>query len=67
MHKPESRDPVQRPQVRWVPPPEASYSANFDAAVFQGSGSAGISVVCRDHTGSIIAALSQKNWLMSIN
>ena len=46
--------------MRWVLPPEASYKANFDAAVFEGSGSAGIGVVCRDHTGSIIAALSQK-------
>ena len=58
---------MQKQLSSWVPPLEASYSANFVAAVFQGSGSAGISVVCRDHTGSIIAALSQKNWLMSIN
>ena len=60
MHKQECREPIRHPQMRWSRPPEASYKANFDAAFFEGSGSAGIGVVYRDHTGNVITALSQK-------
>ena len=39
---------------------EQHYKGNFDAAFFDASGCAGIGVVFRDHTGQVIAALSQK-------
>ena len=52
--------PTRRPPVRWSPPPETSYKANFDAAIFYGTSSVGIGVLFRDHSGSIIAALSQR-------
>ena len=47
-------------RVCWCPPPEQYYKGNFDAAFFDASGCAGIGVVFRDHTGQVIAALSQK-------
>ena len=46
--------------MQWCPPQAGFFKANFDAAVFDGSGSAGIGVAIRDHSGQIIAALSQK-------
>ncbi|XP_030964030.1 uncharacterized protein LOC115985202 [Quercus lobata] len=56
----EQQLPTRRPPVRWSPPPETSYKANFDAAIFDGTSSVGIGVVFKDHSGSIIAALSQR-------
>ena len=47
----EQHEPLRRPQVRWSPLPEDHYKANFDAAFFEESGSAGVGVVYRDHTG----------------
>ena len=46
--------------VYWHPPQEGMYKANFDAALFDGLGMAGLGVVMRDSMGNIIAALSQK-------
>lgn len=52
---------MRRSLVCWSLPPEASsYKANFDAAIFDRTSSVGIGVVFRDHSGSIIAALSQR-------
>lgn len=52
---------VPRPaEVRWTPLTEQNYKGNFDAAFFYVSGCAGFGVVFRDHTRSIIFALSQK-------
>ena len=50
---------VQLVPVRWSPPPEDRFKINFDAAYFEDSGSAGIGVVCRDHSRQAIAALCQ--------
>ena len=36
------------------------YKANFDAALFDGLGMAGLGVIVKDYTGHIIVALSQK-------
>ena len=36
------------------------YKANFDAALFDGLGMAGLGVVVKDYMGHIIAVLSQK-------
>ena len=51
---------VRRPQARWSPPPVGTYKANFDAALFEELHCAGLVVVYRDHSGHIIAALSQR-------
>ena len=45
--------------MRWLPPPEVCFKANFDASLFDGTNSVGIGVVVRDHLGCVIAALSQ--------
>ncbi|XP_075663116.1 uncharacterized protein LOC142632628 [Castanea sativa] len=55
----EQREPMRRPQVRQSPPPKYYYKANFDAAFFEESGSVGVGVVYRDHTGQVIEALQQ--------
>ncbi|XP_050241121.1 uncharacterized protein LOC126690018 [Quercus robur] len=48
--------------ARWIPPQDTFYKANFDAAIFEDLGSAGLGVVIRDCHGQVIAALSQKIW-----
>uniref|UniRef100_A0A7N2LNL5 RNase H type-1 domain-containing protein n=1 Tax=Quercus lobata TaxID=97700 RepID=A0A7N2LNL5_QUELO len=51
---------INHPPVKWTPPPETVYKANFDAALFEHLGLAGLGVVFQDSGGNIIAALSQK-------
>lgn len=46
--------------VRWTHPLDGLYKVNFDAALFEGSGYAGIGVAIQDLSGAIIGALSQK-------
>ena len=46
--------------MRWTRPPDGLYKVNFDAALFEGSGCAGIGVAVRDSSEVIIDALSQK-------
>ena len=53
-------NPGPRLVARWSPPPENCYKINFDAALFDHLGYAGIGVVVRDHRGEVMAALSQK-------
>ena len=60
VHTQPIRSEVQRHQIRWTKPPEDFYKANFDAAFFENSNTAGIGVVIRDCNGNIIGALSQK-------
>ena len=59
-NKPEARPRVHSPPTRWVPPENGLYKVNYDAAIFDSLGYAGLGVVIRDSTGQIIAALSQK-------
>ena len=47
-------------RVRWSPPTENLYKANFDAALFEHLGFAGLGVVVRDYRGNVLVALSQK-------
>lgn len=54
------RSAPQHDQVRWIPPSEQNYKGNFDAALFDDSGCAGVGVVFRDHRSQVIASLSQK-------
>lgn len=54
-------NPVRHaPRVKWSPPAEGGYKANFDAAFFENSELVGIGVVVRDSFGNVMGALSQK-------
>ena len=44
----------------WLPSSENCYKVNFDTALFDRLGCAGIGVVLQDHRGDIMATLSQK-------
>ena len=46
--------------VHWSHPLESFYKVNFNAAMFENLGCAGIGVTIRDSAGEIIAALSQR-------
>ena len=48
------------PSCKVVPPPVGVYKANFDATLFEHNNFAGLGVVVRDCSGSVIGALSQK-------
>ena len=52
------RGPVT--QVRWFRPPEGVFKVNFDGALFENVGYAGIGVSIRDSEGEITWALSQR-------
>lgn len=54
-----------RPRIRWSPPPSNGYRANFDAAIFQDVGRAGIGVIIRDSQGLAMASLTQNVQLAS--
>ena len=47
-------------QVCWSRLPKDVFKVNFDAALFENIGSAGIGVAIRDSEGEIIVALSQR-------
>ena len=59
-HKPKPLVTPRPTRVRWFPPTENLYKANFDAALFDHLGFAGLGVVVRDYRGNVLAALSQK-------
>ncbi|KAL0012947.1 hypothetical protein SO802_000016 [Lithocarpus litseifolius] len=45
-------------QQQWQPPDSQNYKANFDAAVFKATNSAGIGVIIKDCDGEVFGALS---------
>ena len=47
-------------KTKWSPPLGESYKTNYDGAVFEDSGEAGIGVVVCNANGEVIAALSEK-------
>ncbi|XP_028113862.1 uncharacterized protein LOC114311893 [Camellia sinensis] len=49
--------------IRWSPPAEGLFKANFDRACDVAEGFIGVGVVVRDHTGSVLAAMSAKRVL----
>ena len=51
---------VHSPPTRWVLPEDGLYKVNYDAAIFDSLGYAGLGVVIKDCTSQIIAILSQK-------
>ena len=51
---------MRRPQARWSPPPAGTYKVNFDAAIFEELHCAGLGIVYQDHSGQVLAALSQR-------
>ena len=48
---------IPHPVVRWSPPLEDCFKANFDAAYFEESDSTSIGVVYRDHSEQAIVTL----------
>ena len=54
-----TRSRVFRTRQTWTPPSKGFYKINFDGAIFESSGRAGMGVVVRDVEGMAIAALSQ--------
>ena len=52
--------PPRPARARWSPPAENLYKANFDSALFEHLGFAGLGVVVRDDRGYVLVALSQK-------
>ena len=63
-NKQEVRPRYRCPTARWVPPGADWYKANYDVAIFDSLGYAGLGVVIRDSSGNVIAALSQKIGLL---
>ena len=54
-----------RQRARWSPPPPDWFKANFDAAIFEDVGRAGLRVIIRDSQGLAMAALAQNVRLAS--
>ena len=50
--------PSVRPRVRWSPPPLDWNKANFDVAIFQDDGRAGLGVIIRDSRGLVMVSLT---------
>ena len=59
-NKQEARLKARSLSARWVPPKVDFYKVNYDAAIFESLGYAGLGVVIRDCTDNVIAELSQK-------
>ena len=60
-----TRSRVMRTRQTWTPLSEGFYKINFDGAIFENFGRAGLGVVVRDVEGMVIAALSQNIQLPS--
>ncbi|KAK7842554.1 hypothetical protein CFP56_013632 [Quercus suber] len=60
VHKPKLVVNPRPALVRWSPPTENLVNANFDVALFDHLGFAGLGVVVRGCQGNVLAALSQK-------
>ena len=60
VHYKEASGNVHPPLVRWIPPLASWYKLNFDATLLDGFNQVGLSVVCRDFQGHVLAAFSQK-------
>ena len=64
VHKPKPMVTPKPAHVRWSPPMENLYKANFDAALFEHLGFAGLGMVVRDCRRNVLAAFSQKVALL---
>ena len=53
-------NPSPQQQVQWKKPTTSGFKVNYDGAVFAETAEAGIGVVVRTATGSLMATLSQK-------
>ena len=50
---------VPQQRTKWKPPDARSFKINFDGVIFKQENKSGIGVVIRDHTGAIMASLTQ--------
>ena len=57
--------PTVRPRARWSPPPIGWFKANFDVALFQDVGQAGLGVIIHDSQGLVMVSLAQNIQLAS--
>ena len=57
--------PTVRPCARWSPPPIGWFKANFDVALFQDVGQAGLGVIIHDSQGLVMVSLAQNIQLAS--
>ncbi|KAL0005237.1 hypothetical protein SO802_012798 [Lithocarpus litseifolius] len=51
---------AKRKNIKWKPPSTGMYKTNFDNAVFEESGEAGIGVIIRNSRGKVMASLAEK-------
>ena len=58
-HSKEKRK-TPRGKIKWSPPPSGMFKTNFDGAIFEELGEAGIGVVIRNFAGEVMASLSEK-------
>ena len=55
-----TRQVVQNDGMRWIPPPQAVYKLNYDAALFEDSASIGFGAVIKNSIGEVMAAMTVK-------
>ena len=58
-HSTDPSPPSTRSQIKWEPPPMDWFKINFDGAVFQEKGEAGLGIIIHNDHGLIMAALTQ--------
>ena len=55
-----TRQVVQNDGTRWIPPPQAVYKLNYNAAMFEDSTSTGFGAVIRNSTRKVMVAMTVK-------
>ena len=55
-----TRQVLQNDGTHWIPPPQAVYKLNYDAAMFEDSASTGFDAVIRNSTEEVMAGMTIK-------
>lgn len=58
-HSVDPSPPSTHSQIKWEPPPMDWFKINFDGAVFQEKGEAGLGIIIRNDHGLVMTALTQ--------